>query len=627
VLASTNPHRVRILHLEDVRDETDLVENIVRKGGFSYEWKWASSKEQYLEALQSFHPDIVLSDHSMPGFSSVEAFRILRDLRMDIPFILLTATVSEDFAVMMMKEGVADYVLKDRPQRLALAIENSLEKWQAERQNRSYINQIIKSQANLVALMDNSGVNIFSLDRSFRYVAFNGHLNETVRKIYGNDIKIGDDPLAMMEMEDPAQAMEWREIFTTVIQGESLRFTKELSSFGGKLFFSYNINPIVEGDMITGLVCFALDTTKEKLTEANLAKSEARFRALTENNFDSILLSDENWLTTYASPSLARTLGYQPEELEAKQNVIRFHPDDWPALKEVYQNALARPGVPLWATARVRHKGGHFIWAEGVVTNMLENENVRGIVANYRDVTERKEAELQQAQMTRDLVQRNKDLEQFAYIVSHNLRGPVANILGISNILKHNAANGEDLSTAVDGLFTATSKLDEVIMDLNRILEVKQEINNRKETVVFQDIVDSISISIAGVIQKNNVNIVTDFSQVSGILTIRSFIQSIFYNLISNSIKYKQPNVDLVISISSNQMSNGIKLVFADNGMGIDLKSQGSRVFGLYRRFHTKHAEGKGMGLFMVKTQVESLGGEIKIKSEVNKGTEFTIEL
>jgi signal transduction histidine kinase len=139
--------------------------------------------------------------------------------------------------------------------------------------------------------------------------------------------------------------------------------------------------------------------------------------------------------------------------------------------------------------------------------------------------------------------------------------------------------------------------------------------------------VESVSVGIEGMIQKNNVTIVTDFSQVPGILTIRSFLQSIFYNLISNSIKYKQPNMDLVITIKSMRLGSNVRLTFADNGMGIDLATQGSKVFGLYKRFHLGHAEGKGMGLFMVKTQVESLGGYISIKSDVNKGTEFTIDL
>ena len=100
---------------------------------------------------------------------------------------------------------------------------------------------------------------------------------------------------------------------------------------------------------------------------------------------------------------------------------------------------------------------------------------------------------------------------------------------------------------------------------------------------------------------------------------------SIFYNLISNSIKYRRQHIPSVIAIESRLAKNKMELIFIDNGMGIDLNKNGGTVFGLYKRFHN-HIEGKGMGLFMVKTQVETLGGKISIKSAENKGTEFKIE-
>jgi signal transduction histidine kinase len=80
----------------------------------------------------------------------------------------------------------------------------------------------------------------------------------------------------------------------------------------------------------------------------------------------------------------------------------------------------------------------------------------------------------------------------------------------------------------------------------------------------------------------------------------------------------------MLIAIKSKVIANKVELEITDNGLGIDLKRKGKEVFGLYKRFHY-HVEGKGMGLFMVKTQVEALGGTIKIESEVNKGTTFTI--
>jgi PAS domain S-box-containing protein len=623
---SLNGRPVRILHLEDVQDETILVEQIVRKGGFVYEWHWVASKEAYIEALRTFRPDIVLSDHSMPGFSSAEAYRALKDFKFDIPFILVTATVSEDFAVTMMRDGVADYILKDRLTRLPGAIENALDKWEAERENKAFISQIIRSQANLSALMENSNANIYSIDTSLRFVAFNHKFKSTVKLVYGADIKIGGSAMDLIDPLDEEQVDRWRDIYEDGLRGTPLYFITEFELAGKRLFVSFHVNPIIESGVVTGLACFFIDITNEKLAEENLARSEARFRALTENNFDAIVLGEAPHDVTYATPSLGRMLGYAPDELRAN-NVIHFHPEDRPGIERVYNDARMQPGVPLPAVARVQHRDGHYIWAEGVITNMLDNVSVRGIVANYRDVTERKEAEIHEARMTRDLVQRNKDLEQFAYIVSHNLRGPVANILGISHILKESKASEKDRAEALEGIFIATSKLDEVILDLNLILDTKQESNNKKEVVVFSELVDSVSVGIEGIIEKNNVRIVTDFRQINSILTIRSFLQSIFYNLISNSIKYKQPHVSPVIKITAAPHKNGVRLVFSDNGIGIDMTTQGSKVFGLYKRFHPRHAEGKGMGLFMVKTQVESLGGDINIKSEVNKGTEFTIDL
>lgn len=621
-----NGRPVRILHLEDVQDESILVEQVVRRGGIICEWRLATSREDYIDALRNFFPDVILSDHSMPGFSSSEAFRMLKEYNVEVPFILVTATVSEDFAVSSMKEGVADYLLKDRLQRLPAAIENAIDKWDAERENRAFIRRLIRSEANLSAIMENVNVSIYSLDRSLRFLAFNDKVRELTKSWFRREVRVGDSAVDLINMMKPALAQEWMNVYKEALAGKSQHFVNEFNVDGKRNAIHFHVNPISESGIVTGVVCFAIDVTSQRLAEENLARSEARFRALTENNFDAIVLGDEPNDVTYASPSLGRMLGYRPDEF-LQSNVLHFHPEDRPTIQHVYDDARQKPGIPLPAVARVQHRDGHYIWAEGVITNMLDNESVRGIVANYRDVTQRKEAEINEAQMTRDLMQRNKDLEQFAYIVSHNLRGPVANILGISNILQQNKANERDKAEALAGIFIATNKLDEVILDLNHILNTKGESAGRKENVMFEEVVDNVKVGIESMIQKNHVTIITDFQQVKSIFTIRSFLQSIFYNLISNSIKYKQPDVDLLIRITSLRHGSGVRLIFTDNGMGIDLTTQGSKVFGLYKRFHPHHADGKGMGLFMVKTQVESLGGDISIKSEVNKGTEFTIDL
>jgi DNA-binding response OmpR family regulator/signal transduction histidine kinase len=257
------------------------------------------------------------------------------------------------------------------------------------------------------------------------------------------------------------------------------------------------------------------------------------------------------------------------------------------------------------------------------------------IIANkelvfQNDEKEKRAAELKQAdeertKMTADIVQRNKNLEQFSYIISHNLRAPVANILGLTNILQaieNDTAEGKKITGYLD---TAAKNLDKVIRDINEILAMKHDVNERKQSIVFSSLLDEIMSGMQNNINEVPVHIISDFSQAEGMLTIKSYLYSIFSNLISNSIKYRQRFIKPVIEISSVRLKNKIQLIFKDNGLGIDIKKNGRDVFGLYKRFHN-HVEGKGMGLYMVKAQLETLGGAIFVESEVNKGTEFRIE-
>jgi signal transduction histidine kinase len=147
----------------------------------------------------------------------------------------------------------------------------------------------------------------------------------------------------------------------------------------------------------------------------------------------------------------------------------------------------------------------------------------------------------------------------------------------------------------------------------------------KREYIKFEEMLAEVRLSIDNWTGNDQADINFDFAEVPGIMTVKSYLYSIFMNLISNSIKYRQPGVLPAIVIICRALNNKIVLVFKDNGLGIDLKRNGDIVFGLYKRFHY-HVGGKGMGLFMVKTQVELLGGKITVISEVNEGCEFRIE-
>ena len=227
--------------------------------------------------------------------------------------------------------------------------------------------------------------------------------------------------------------------------------------------------------------------------------------------------------------------------------------------------------------------------------------------------------------MTLDLIQRNKDLEQFSYIISHNLRAPVANILGLANLIRASKLNEMERIKTQEYLFLAVEKLDEIVNDLNYTVSTKQSINEKKEVIVLSELVENIKCSLQNNSQCDQIKITADFSAFNEMYSIKSYVHNIFYNLISNSIKYAQPNRAAEINIISEKTDAKLILRFRDNGLGIDTVRHKDKLFGLYHRFHNQ-SEGKGMGLFMVKTQVETLGGTVSLNSEVNRGSEFILE-
>ncbi len=301
------------------------------------------------------------------------------------------------------------------------------------------------------------------------------------------------------------------------------------------------------------------------------------------------------------------------------------HPEDIEVVLETIKKSRDAVEDACYSHRIVRNDGSlRHVYSESKF-EFDSNGKPVGLYGIVCDVTDKKLAENERTQMVDDLMQRNKVLEQFAYIVSHNLRAPVANILGAAGVLNSCGISTEDKAILNQGIMESVTGLDNVVKDLNHILQVKREINGTKEKVFFFKLIDDIKISIKNLIDKNNIKIECDFEKVEEIITLKSYLYSIFYNLISNSIKYRQQQLPCIIKIKSYLLKDKIILIFTDNGMGIDLKKRGEQIFGLYKRFHTT-IEGKGMGLFMVKTQVETLGGKISIQSEINKGTEFKIE-
>jgi signal transduction histidine kinase len=153
---------------------------------------------------------------------------------------------------------------------------------------------------------------------------------------------------------------------------------------------------------------------------------------------------------------------------------------------------------------------------------------------------------------------------------------------------------------------------------------IKDNPSIQKEALLLKEVFEDVFSQLSFQIEAYKPILKIDFEQVSVLHINKTYIESILLNLLTNAIKYRAENKTLKITITASQINDSITLVFKDNGIGIDLERNRDKVFGLYQRFHD-YPDSKGLGLYLVKSQVEAMDGTISIESEVNKGTTFTL--
>jgi signal transduction histidine kinase len=247
-------------------------------------------------------------------------------------------------------------------------------------------------------------------------------------------------------------------------------------------------------------------------------------------------------------------------------------------------------------------------------------------VSAQRDLVEKQNEtlEMEVAKRTNELVDYNQQLEQFAFIAAHNLRAPVARILGLGQLLEMVENTPEKKAEIYPKLVHTAQELDGVVRDLNTILDLKKNSDSQLTSVDLATEVLKITGTLEREIANTHAVITSDFVQVENIHTVKPYLESILYNLISNAIKYRDPDRKPIIHIKTEKLEHEICLTVSDNGLGINMAAFRDKLFTLYSRFHT-HMEGKGLGLYLVKTQITALGGRIEIESEVNKGSTFKV--
>jgi len=214
-------------------------------------------------------------------------------------------------------------------------------------------------------------------------------------------------------------------------------------------------------------------------------------------------------------------------------------------------------------------------------------------------------------------------LADFAQITSHNLRAPVSNLNALLGF--YNESDEEEKAILVKKIQMVTSHLTTTLNTLVEAIKVRSNHSQEREDIKFEDVLKSTTEILSGEIIKTKAIIKTDFSKVPIINYNKIYLESIFLNLLSNTLRYKSKDRIPEIYIESAINNSQVVLKISDNGLGINLDRHGHKIFGLNQVFH-RHPDANGIGLYMTKTQIEAMGGTIAVSSKVNEGTTFTIQ-
>lgn len=320
------------------------------------------------------------------------------------------------------------------------------------------------------------------------------------------------------------------------------------------------------------------------------------------------------------NPAVCKVLGYTEEELLAKPISHFQHPDDKEITRRTRDPILHGKALINFENRYIT-KNGDVVW---FAWTSIPVENVELIYAIAKNITHKKKHEAERNRLLSELSENNRRLTKLNYTTSHDLRAPVSNLIAIFSLLDTSQIKNEEtrefiellkksadnlkttLDNYVDGLKNQDSRLID-LMDVNII-----------------DVINSIRHTITSLIKDSNTTFEIDLSAFKSVNFNPKYLESIFLNLITNSIKYAHPERDPIITITTEIVDGKKTLTFSDNGIGFDSEKQKDNVFGLNQTFH-ENRDSKGIGLYLVYNHITNLGGKITVDSKVDEGTTFRI--
>jgi PAS domain S-box-containing protein len=375
---------------------------------------------------------------------------------------------------------------------------------------------------------------------------------------------------------------------------------------------------------VSDFLSVMLEKSKLRKTELQLIDTERKLSLITDNSTDGFVVF-ENRKIAYVSISYIKAMGFTEEEvyqftLEDVFNQV--HKEDQEEVKNIVYSNLSKKNKHFKYTFRFKNKVGEYCWREDTAS-VLYSESKDELYSKYmvisRDVTAMKNAESTIEKLYHITKNQNEKIVGFTHIISHNIRSNASNISMIIDLID-DIVDTSEKQEYFKLLKESNNKLFDTIHYLNETINTQLVKKNQKNNLNLKTQIESIITKI--IETEKNLNIKLNIADEIQIYSIPYYFDCIVHNLIDNAIKYQSLDRILEITISAQKIDEKTSITIADNGLGIDMKLNESKIFGMYKTFHGNE-DAVGLGLFMTKNHVETLGGVISVKSNVGIGSEF----
>lgn len=381
------------------------------------------------------------------------------------------------------------------------------------------------------------------------------------------------------------------------------------------------------------------DISKEKEAERKLKEAISNLQAVLDASMQvSIIATNKEGQITLFNSGAEKMLGYKAEELVGKHTPSIIHlpkeiEKESKVLSEkydkeicgfetfVYEAQIGQPNTKEWS---YKCKNEHIIPVLLSINKIVAENTIVGYLGIATDITKLKKVEKEIRSLLSITEKQNDRLKNFAHIVSHNLRSHSFGISGLIELFQleyPDFANNELLTL----LNNSAENLKQTVEDLAEIVKVNLTIEELQQ-IPLSTVIEKNIKSLSSQINKAGIKIINEIPHTIQIQGISAYVDSIILNMITNAIKYKSEDRESFLRIYYEEDRSTLTLFFQDNGLGIDLNKHGDKLFGMYKTFH-RHDDSRGIGLFITKNQIESMGGKISLESEVNIGTTFKITL